>query len=162
MYQSIRCHSMVWKPVFLLLGQTGDSSGPFVHGEPSTCSPFHDHDTVSNPDQTASQPPLTPPSGNVQCRVGKSSYCILSNRAGHGSLVGCASAWYADGHQFDPHTRKHSFVEIGHEIISTAIHSRWFKKGSCGDWSWNNFYGHSLPLIQEGQLTGKRMCTKYR
>ena len=38
---------------------------------------------------------------------------------------------------------QHSFLEIGHEIISMAI---------C-----------SLPLIQEGQLsvTGKRMCTKY-
>ena len=31
----------------------------------------------------------------------------------------------------------------------------------CGDLSWNNFYGHSLPAtIQEGQLsvTGGRMC----
>ena len=39
--------------------------------------------------------------------------------------------------------RQHSFVKIGHEIISTAI--------------------LSLPLIQVGQLsvTGKRMCTKY-
>ena len=29
-----------------------------------------------------------------------------------------------------------------------------------GDWSWNIFYGHSLPLIQEGQLSvsGERMC----
>ena len=37
--------------------------------------------------------------------------------------------------------RQHSFVEIGHEIISTAI--------------------LSLPLIQEGQLsvTGEGMCT---
>ena len=33
-----------------------------------------------------------------------------------------------------------------------------------GDWSWNNYCGHStLQLIQEGQLlvTGERMCTKY-
>ena len=39
--------------------------------------------------------------------------------------------------------RQHSFVEIGQEMISTAI--------------------LSLPLIQEGQLsvTGERMCTKY-
>ena len=31
----------------------------------------------------------------------------------------------------------------------------------CGDWSWNIFYGHSLPLIQGGQLSvsGERMCT---
>ena len=30
-----------------------------------------------------------------------------------------------------------------------------------GYWSWNIFYGHSLPLIQEVQLSvsGKRMCT---
>ena len=36
---------------------------------------------------------------------------------------------------------RHSFVEIGHEIISTAI--------------------LSLPLIQVGQwsITGERMCT---
>ena len=38
---------------------------------------------------------------------------------------------------------KHSYEEIGHEIISTAI--------------------LSLPLIQAGQLSvsGERMCTKY-
>ena len=42
---------------------------------------------------------------------------------------------------FNPWVRQHSFVEIGHEIISMAI--------------------LSLPLIQVGQLsvTGKRMCT---
>ena len=40
-----------------------------------------------------------------------------------------------------PPDRQHSFVEIDHEIISTAI--------------------FSLPLIQEGQLTVscERMCT---
>ena len=50
--------------------------------------------------------------------------------------------WYADGRGFDPYVRQHSFVEIGHYIISTAI--------------------LSLPLIQDGQLsvTGERMCTK--
>ena len=44
---------------------------------------------------------------------------------------------------FDPHVRQHSFVEIGHEMISTVI--------------------LFLPLIQEGQLsvTGERMGTKY-
>ena len=48
-----------------------------------------------------------------------------------------ASEWV----RFDPHVRQHSFVEIGHEIISTAI--------------------LSLPLIQERQLlvTGERMYT---
>ena len=43
-----------------------------------------------------------------------------------------ASAWYADGRGFDPHVRQYPFVEIGHEIISTAI--------------------LALPLIQKGQL----------
>ena len=65
----------------------------------------------------------------------------LGINAGRGSSVGCAFAWYADGRGFDPHVQQHYFVEIGHEIISTAI--------------------LSLPLIQ-GQLsaTGKKMCTK--
>ena len=42
---------------------------------------------------------------------------------------------------FDPPVRQHSFVEMGHEIISTAI--------------------ISLPLIQIGQLSviGERICT---
>ena len=57
--------------------------------------------------------------------------------AGRDSSIGCMSAW------FDPHIRQNSFVEFGHEIISTAI--------------------LSLPLVQEGPLsvTGERMCTKY-
>ena len=70
---------------------------------------------------------------------------------------------------------QHSFWEFDHEILSTVILSRCFKKGSnvrfwqknvhkylfmvvnspatffWGDWSWNIFYSHSLPLIQEGQ-----------
>ena len=25
------------------------------------------------------------------------------NAAGHGSWIGCASTWYADGRRFDPH-----------------------------------------------------------
>ena len=67
----------------------------------------------------------------------------LSKQAGPGSWVGCASAWYSDGRGFDPPVRQHSFVDIGHEIISTAI--------------------LSLPLIRVGQLsvTGEWMCTKY-
>ena len=66
---------------------------------------------------------------------------MISSDTVHGSSVGSASAWYADARRFDPHVQQHSFVEIGHEIISTAI--------------------LSVPLIQEGQLsvTGKRMCT---
>ena len=64
-------------------------------------------------------------------------------RTGRGSSVGCPSDWYADGRRFDPDVRQHSFVEIGHEILSTVI--------------------LSLPLIQVGQLsvTGERMYTKY-
>ena len=56
----------------------------------------------------------------------------LCDTCRRGSSVGCASAWYADGRGFEPHIRHHSFVEIGHEIISTAI--------------------LSFPLIQEGQF----------
>ena len=69
---------------------------------------------------------------------------LTSVHAGRGSSVGCASVWYAGGHGFDPHVRQHSFVEIGHEIMSMAI--------------------LSLPLSQEGQLsvTGERICAKYR
>ena len=68
---------------------------------------------------------------------------ITWESAGRGSSIGCESAWYANGRGFDPHVRQHSFVEIGHEIISMAI--------------------LSVPLIQEWQLsvTGERMCTKY-
>ena len=50
--------------------------------------------------------------------------------------------WRPGGCGFNPRRgRKHSFVEIDHEIISTVI--------------------LSLPLIQEGQLSvsGERMCT---
>ena len=74
------------------------------------------------------------------------SYMLLTDnviQVGRGSWVGYASAWYADGRGFDPLVRRHSFVDTGHEIISTAI--------------------LSLPLIQEGQLsvTGERMCCTY-
>ena len=46
------------------------------------------------------------------------------------------------GRRFDPLIRQYSFMEIGPEIISTAV--------------------LSLPLIQVGQLsvTGERICTK--
>ena len=55
-------------------------------------------------------------------------------KAGHGSSV---------GRGFDPHIQHHSFMETGHENISTAI--------------------LPLPQIQEGQwsVTGERMCIKY-
>ena len=52
------------------------------------------------------------------------------------------SDWRPGGYGFNPRRgRKHSFVEIDHEIFSTVI--------------------LSLPLIQEGQLSvsGERMCT---
>ena len=64
------------------------------------------------------------------------SLSLLILMAWHDSSVGCASAWYADGCGFDPHIRQHSFMEIGHEIISAAI--------------------LSLPLMQEGQLSGTK------
>ena len=52
------------------------------------------------------------------------------------------SDWKPGGREFNPRRgRRHSFVEIDHEIFSTVI--------------------LSLPLIQEGQLSvsGERMCT---
>ena len=52
------------------------------------------------------------------------------------------SDWRPGGRGFNPHRgRRHSFVQIDHEIFSTLI--------------------LSLPLIQEGQLSvsGERMCT---
>ena len=48
-------------------------------------------------------------------------FSLFAFFAGRGSSVGCASAWYADGRGLDPHVRQYYFVEIGHEIISTAI-----------------------------------------
>ena len=55
--------------------------------------------------------------------------------------VGCASNWYSGGCRFNPPVWQLSVMEIGHEIISTAV--------------------LSLPLIQVGQLsvTDERMCT---
>ena len=53
--------------------------------------------------------------------------------ARHSSSVGCTSAWYVDDSGFDPLVQQHSFIEIGHEIISMAM--------------------LSLPLIQVGQLS---------
>ena len=50
--------------------------------------------------------------------------------------------WRLGGRRFNPRRgRQHSFVKIDHEIISMVI--------------------HSLPLIQEGQLSVsvERMCT---
>ena len=43
------------------------------------------------------------------------------------------AAWYTEDSGFKPHVRQHSFVEIGHEIVSTAAIL-------------------SLPLTQVGQL----------
>ena len=67
---------------------------------------------------------------------------VMSQIAGRGSSIGCASAWYVDGCVFDPHDRRTFFKSwrFGHEKHSTAI--------------------LSLPLIQEGQLStnGERMC----
>ena len=73
--------------------------------------------------------------------------CKISSQyssTGRRSSIGCASAWYADGHGFDPHVRQNILsLRFHHEKISTTI--------------------LSLPLIQEGQLsvTGERMGTKY-
>ena len=65
------------------------------------------------------------PKANVKC-----IFCT----DGSDSSVECASDWYSWGSQarIDSSTRQHSFVEIGHEIISTTILSQ--------------------PLYQVGQL----------
>ena len=62
---------------------------------------------------------------------------------GRGSSIGSEFAWHASGPRVRSPRPAHSFVEICHENISTAI--------------------LPLPLIQEEQLsvTGERMCTKY-
>ena len=46
------------------------------------------------------------------------------------------------------------------KLLHAACHNSYIPLYS-GDWSWNLLYGHSLPLIQEGQLSvfGERMCT---
>ena len=71
---------------------------------------------------------------NLNCFIDVLARCRRS--------VECATTWHADSRRFYPHVWQHSFVDIGHEIISTAI--------------------LSLLLIQEGQLsvTCERMCTE--
>ena len=54
------------------------------------------------------------------------------------SVSQASSSWYSGGHRFDPLVWQHSFVEIGHEIIFTAI--------------------FSLPLIQVVQLSVAKRC----
>ena len=70
------------------------------------------------------------------------SFHQQNTEASASSSVRCASDWYSGGRGFDPPVQQHSFVEIGHEIISIAI--------------------LFLPQIQVGQLsvTGERICTK--
>ena len=48
------------------------------------------------------------------------------------SSVGCASAWYAHGRGFDPPVQQHPFVEIGHEIFSTAFRQLFAKGCALG------------------------------
>ena len=64
--------------------------------------------------------------------------------ARRGSSIRCASAWYADGRDFDLHVQQNILaLRFGHENVSTTI--------------------LSLLLIQEGPLsvTGERMDPKY-
>ena len=72
-----------------------------------------------------------------------------------------------------PHTGPRSAVGnvSGYRCVSDCTsRGREFDPGPVpyfrGDWSWNNFYGHSLPFrwfIQEGLLsvTSESMCTNY-
>ena len=86
---------------------------------------------------------------NIHKKEDGSYYIVLANKvalhcAGCGCSIGCASAWYADGHGFNPNVWQNILsLRFGQEKISMTI--------------------LSLPLIQEGQLsvTGKRMGTKY-
>ena len=59
--------------------------------------------------------------------------CDQRTQAGHGSSIGCASAWYADGHRFDPHIQLNILLlRFGHEKILWPFSPFcWFKKGSC-------------------------------
>ena len=45
----------------------------------------------------------------------------VRNLKGAHSSVRCMFDWYSGGHGFDSLVRQHSFVTIGHKIISTAI-----------------------------------------
>ena len=67
---------------------------------------------------------------------------------GSANSVGCASAWYADGRGFDHPARQHSFVKIGHEIISTAF------SPSVVSYLVNRL-GLSLPRKSVVRLTGR-------
>ena len=74
------------------------------------------------------------PVGLVMNNINILFHCAITiERPRRSSSAGCTSAWYADGPGFEPHVRQYSFVEIGPEIIYTAI--------------------LSLLLIQEGQLS---------
>ena len=91
---------------------------------------------------------------NLQCVVTQSSLTQLKQlkevksdtRSAVGNMCGnrCESDCRSRGREFDP---------------GPVPYFR-------GDWSWNNFYGHSPPfrwIIQEGLLsvTSESMCTKY-
>ena len=69
-----------------------------------------------------------------------------------------------------------NFMKLGHIVKNIDVFSKFdnefveFDPGPVpyfrGDWSWNNFYGHSPPFrwfIQEGLLsvTSESMCTNY-
>ena len=72
----------------------------------------------------------------------KSAAVSIALRARRGSSIGCASARCADGRRFDPHVRQNILsLSFGHEKGYTTI--------------------LSLPLIQEGRLSGERMSTTY-
>ena len=49
------------------------------------------------------------------------SHILKSLKEPGWSSVGCMYDWFSWGRGLDPLVRQHSFVEMGHEIISTAI-----------------------------------------
>ena len=68
------------------------------------------------------------------------------------SLVGCTSDWYSGGRKFDLLVWQHSFVVIGHEIISSAILLLLIQVGhlsvtvvpAC---TWTSFFGDLFLLL---------------
>ena len=75
-----------------------------------------------------------------------------------------ASTWYADGSMFDDDVRQHSFVEIGHEIFSTAIFSLpLFQLLMSNAKIWPHFVNLSQKLYLSYEVTSERvikLCSK--
>ena len=123
------CHKMVFKPKSIW------NSGQQFHGALTINNIYFvsKHDKfvswqLNNCNHTTNKSALM----FVQC-MGVFRFLMDLTILPSGRSVGCASAWYADGHVFDSQIRQHSPVETGHETAFTVI--------------------ISLPLIPEGELS---------